>query len=473
MVDDPLLLAIDQGTHASRAAVVDRGGAFVSRSTRAVALEVRDEGRVEQDPTAVLAATQAVIGKTLAALGGRAGKVARAGLAVQRASALAWRRSTAEPLTPILSWQDTRARSMLAARCPPVPFVRHTTGLHPNAHLGASKLAWMLEHSERVRAAREKADLVIGPLAAWLARRLTEGADDVLDPSIAQRTMLWDKRSGGWSERLLDAFGIDASLLPSCVGHDRGMGRLSIGRGDIPLDLVIGDQAAAVFANGEPSCSEARVNLGTGGFVLRRLSPHEAADERLLESTVWRTDQAEIRVAEGTINGCGSAVSWWERRHQQDASAERVDAVLTDESLDPPAFLNAVGGLGSPDWRADLEPRFEASASPEAELAGVVESVLFLVERNLRRLGPVERLIISGGLSRSDALCLRLANLSGLDVVRAASTEATLLGVVDRLGGRHPSGRQGHGRRFEPREDERLKGRHERWIRFIERSIKQ
>ncbi len=51
-------------------------------------------------------------------------------------------------------------------------------------------------------------------------------------------------------------------------------------------------------------------------------------------------------------------------------------------------------------------------------LVAVVESILFLIQANLDCMAethlPIKGITISGGLAQSDALCQKLADLSGL-----------------------------------------------------------
>jgi len=70
----------------------------------------------------------------------------------------------------------------------------------------------------------------------------------------------------------------------------------------------------------------------------------------------------------------------------------------------------------------------------EKKIVAVAESILFLIYVNLQILqeqyAPLKRIIVTGGLSNSDGLCQKLANLVRLPVYRPKQCEATAMGVA-------------------------------------------
>src|SRR5215470_2697963 len=106
MATDPLILAIDQGTSATKCLLVDARGTVVSRAAAPVAVLYPQPGWVEQSPEDVWrSVTEAV----QACLDGQdADRVIAIGLSNQRESAIVWERATGTPLGPMLGWQDQR-----------------------------------------------------------------------------------------------------------------------------------------------------------------------------------------------------------------------------------------------------------------------------------------------------------------------------------------------------------------------------
>jgi glycerol kinase len=97
---DPLALAIDQGTHATRSMLVDMGGRIRFSSFADIRIHRKGKLRVEQDPEEILASVRSTLLDALAHSAGL-GDIVCAGLAVQRSSVLAWDRRSGAALTPV------------------------------------------------------------------------------------------------------------------------------------------------------------------------------------------------------------------------------------------------------------------------------------------------------------------------------------------------------------------------------------
>ena len=454
MNSGPLYLTLDQGGSASRALVFDARGHELASARVEVGDRRPQPGWVEQDPDEVAESLRQVAATALAQLdAGERERVQACSLSTQRSSLVAWDRDSGEALSPVLSWQDTRAADWLRAQALDVEAIRASTGLYPNAHYGLSKMRWCLDHLEPVRKAAADGRLLIGPLAGFLAFRLLDSRPALVDPANASRTLLLDLARGDWNEAMLARFGIERAWLPAVARSDAHYGDLVLdGAPALPLRLLSGDQSTAAFAHGELRAKAAYLNVGTGAFVFR--ASDEAPPSRLLRSVVHWSDTPQY-VIEGTVNGAGSALE----------TGVRVDFSAKDDS--DPLFLNGVGGLGSPDWRPDFQSRFIGEGTPEQRQVAVAESIVFLIERNLALLRtlapPCEYVLASGGISQSDSFCQTLANLSGLPLHRPAHCEATARGAAFLLAGRPKDWAALPHDRFEPRPAPVLHARHRRW----------
>ena len=214
------------------------------------------------------------------------------------------------------------------------------------------------------------------------------------------------------------------------------------------------------------------INAGTGAFVLRRLDRDPGPVDGLLTAVAHDDGDTVDWLLEGTINGAGSAIGWLESRTGESGLAQRLPAWL-EEKDEPPLFLNGVSGLGSPWWRPSFPSRFLEDAPLSRQAVAIVESVVFLAKALLERLGlagppAIHRIRLGGGLSRLDDLAQRLANLSGLEVIRDDDVEATSRGLAVLAG--YPVA-QGGVTRFEPREDAALQRRHLRWREAMDEAL--
>jgi len=470
------MLLLDQGSHACKASVRATDGRVLSTSEVAVATrtDARQPTQVEYDAEALVAAMQQAMAQTWAQLPGKALPVRAAGLATQRSTIACWDRRDGRALAPVISWQDRRNADWLAALAPDPGRIRRITGLLPSAHYGASKLRWCLDHLPEVRRAHAQGHLRMGPVSSFLLQRLLREQPCVVDPANASRTLLWDRQARDWSPALLREFGIPRECLPDCVPSRYAYGHLAGAAGGVPLRVCTGDQAAALFAAGQPDPGTLYVNVGTGAFLQRACGGHPPETPGLLCSVAWQDSRQALSVLEGTVNGAGAAISWLAERTGTaekallDAAADWLEGITA-----PPLFINGVGGLGAPWWDARCPVRFEGehAGGLAAQAVAVIESIVFLLMVNVEAMsqaaGVPQRIIISGGVSRLDGLCQRLADLTGLQVLRPEDVQATTVGLHFLLAGTVvPWEHAAQG--FEPVAAPALAARYQHWRRALD-----
>jgi len=465
----PLYLAIDQGTHASRALVFDARGEIVGHGEREVALIRPQADWAEHDAEEIVASVHAAVAQAAAGLGSRAGELAAAGLSCQRASAVCWDRVSGAPLSPIFSWQDRRMHAWIDTLQPHGDEVHRRTGLFLSPHYGASKLRWALDHLPPVRRALDSGRLAWGPMASFLAFRLLKERPLLADPQCAARTQLWNLQTRDWDDDLLRLFGLPAGCLPASALTCRRWGTLASGGVEVPLMAVNGDQSAAVFAFGWPEADSAYVNIGTSAFVQRALLRAPGHVPRQLTGIILADVDATVYMVEGNVNGAGAGIEWLAGELGIDDLPARLP-----EWLDRPApsvlFLNGIAGLGGPFWQARFDSRFVGgdSAEPWQKAVALVESIAFLLQANVEHMAPhvppLARIRISGGVSRLDGLCRRLASLNGVPVHRRDDPEASARGIAYLAAGRPAQWHAGASEDvFAPRDDLPLRERYRRW----------
>ncbi len=425
-----LYLAIDQGSHASRAMVFNQHGDVITQAERAIKTFTPQSGWVEHSPEELLASIRQSTQEAVGALGAKRYQIKAAGLATQRSSIVCWHKESGMALSPILSWQDRRQQHWLEPFTDKKEWLHRKTGLFLSPHYGASKLRWCLDNLADVSAAHAEGKLLAGPLASYLIFNLTEEHLPRADPANASRTLLWNIESQHWDEKLCELFGVPLEILPDCSHSHAVFGHINIDAQSIPLHLVTGDQPAALFAWGRTNDKQLYINIGTGAFI-QRITPHPCHSERLLTGIAYQDTQTQHFTLEGTINGAARALQWLNIDALEQMLPEWLDEIDT-----PPLFINTISGLGSPWWLSSLPARFVGTGthSPQAKAVAVVESIAFLIQRNIEEmeqlLPPANDIIVSGGLSQLNGLCQRLANLSGKTVLRPQMCEASARGVA-------------------------------------------
>ncbi|MBD3868866.1 MAG: hypothetical protein IFK94_12130 [Acidobacteria bacterium] len=459
-------LTIDQGGHGSRAVLFDGSGRLVGSALVNVAEHRPMPGRVEQDPVEILESIRNAVHRLLAAHGDI--EITAAGLATQRSSVICWDRQSGEPLTPVISWQDRRQGPFLPPHDRSHEEVRRRTGLRISPHYGAGKLRWCLENNRAVASSMKAGRLACGPLASFLLFSLLPERPLVVDPANGCRTLLWNLEGGGWDQELLEWAGVPRSVLPQPAPTRSRFGFLSTAAGPVPLTVLNGDQSCVPFALGKPREDTVYVNLGTGAFLQRIRSRGSSSPNGLLRSVILQDGKVSLQVEEGTVNGAGSALDV--------TGCNEVQGPWL-ESEEPPLYLNGVSGLGSPWWEPDFPTRFIGEGDAAATRDGVVESILFLIRANLDRMrecGPVDRLVVTGGLSRSTPVCRRLADLCDLTVVRPEMDEATSAGLAFLTAGSPGNWNENPAvETFTPAGDHPIRRRYGRWLSAMERLLQR
>ncbi len=186
---------------------------------------------------------------------------------------------------------------------------------------------------------------------------------------------------------------------------------------------------------------------------------------RLLSSLVWQDRKSSTYVVEGTVNGAAAALNMVGEQLGLDPADT---APWLQHPGEPPLFLNGVAGLGSPWWRPDFQSRFVGDGEPWQKMVAVVESIVFMLAVNIEELGPVDRVVISGGLSALDGLCSRLADVAGVAVERPTMHEATARGLAWLVALRPDNWDEpGPTTTFAPEANPPLLSRYRRWLAAI------
>jgi len=436
MKHDKLYLAIDQGGHATRAIVFNALGGVVEEFAVPITTSRPEPDQVEHNAQEMADSVAKAVEGVIKLIGSRADDVVAAGFATQRSSVAFWDAATGRPLAPIASWQDRRdAETLTQIAGAHEEMITTTTGLRISPHYGANKLRWFLKHNSAVAEAARAGTLRCGPMASYLLACTISGCPALADPANASRTLLWDLHLKDWSPELLGLFGISQEILPRSVPSSYNYGSLKTGEREIPVTVCTGDQSAAIFAPGALDLDAAYVNIGTGAFIQKPTTVARSSASPLLQSLVWQDNTKELRVLEGTINGAASALVEYIEPLVPDWS-EHLDTWLETIS-DPPLFMNGVSGLAAPYWIHNFPTGFisQGTQEPDApqQAVAIAESIVFLLLENMKVLEAlgeqVKRILITGGLANSDALCRRLADLSGREVFRPQYTEATARGL--------------------------------------------
>ena len=471
-------LAIDQGGGSTRAIVYDHDANIIAQAQESVSVDHPRLGWVEQDAEELVASARNVLDQICQQLGPDVEYLHAAGMATQRSNIVCWDRRNGHALSPAISWQDRRAYQWLEQYQGQNQVIRDKTGLLVTAHYGVSKLKWCLDNLVQVQEAQQQDFLAYGPLASYLVYRLVQQPLNLVDPASASRTLLWNIDSKTWDPDLLSLFGISEQYLPKCVATVASYGEIKMCNHLVPLSVVTGDQSAALYAFGQPDEETVYINMGTGVFIQRPTGNRKVDIPRLLCSVVFQDERQSHYVIECTVNGAANALMEVEDvLGIAESDAEQNFDNWLQHYTNPPLFLNGVAGLGTPYWVPDFPCKFIGEGSAEEKIVAVAESILFLTNVNLKILqeqyAPLKKIVVTGGLSNSDGLCQKLANLVQLPVYRPAQCEATAMGVAYLTAGMPENWGVPSGSTFTSQEDATLHARFASWQEAMQAELKR
>jgi glycerol kinase len=514
-----LIAALDAGTTSVRCLVFDTTDATLqAHAQRPLTQHYPQPGWVEHDPEEIWRLSVETLLEACEKLPARFSQegVAALGITNQRETVVAWDKSTGA-LSAAIVWQDRRT----AQRCRELeeaglgPLVRSRSGLVIDPYFSATKMAWLMEHGpETVREASKKGRLALGTVDSWLAWRLTGGLAGgrfVTDPTNASRTMCFDIHKRRWSEELCAALGVPMGALAEVVPSASRIGRITAPElaGSLLegtwLSGIAGDQQASLLGHGCLTPSSVKVTYGTGTFVVANAGCRPPAPvDGLVASVAWDLaaagpdqrgrdqggrDQPSTEgfayALEGSIFASGAAVQWLVEGLGILREPSELDALASQvPDSNGCTLVPAFTGLGSPWWDPDARAGIIGitRGTTKAHLArATVDALAFQTKDVLEAMasgldGPLAALAADGGVSRSDLLLQRQADLCSLRVERSAQSESTAWGaaVLAALGEGILQGLDEVPRLtplavFEPRPGPTLEADYARWLRDVNR----
>jgi gluconokinase len=320
------------------------------------------------------------------------------------------------PITPIYTWADSRCMpdaTPLRKEFSEADILQRT-GCMLRFCFWPAKLRWLrrTDHRlfSRVRFWVSPCDWILQSLFGELAT----------SESMASATGLFNLTSRGWDAELCDVTKIDKSQLPPI--------RCSLGN-DTRVLTAIGDGAASNIGSGAISENIAAINLGTSAAV------------RVITRRPLRIPHGLFRyianeknfVIGGAISNAGNLHGWCQRQLRLPRSAQ-IDRkpLLSDSFVALPFFI----AERAPDW-----PEFSAAmlgfkftSAPLQIFGTLITAALYRLADVFdileQAIGRIDRIIVSGGMTKSRAIVEILADALGRAVELSTDKEASLRGAA-------------------------------------------
>lgn len=408
---DPLVLALDVGSTASRGAVYDAHGRPVRRRAKvAHSFTTAPDGTSEIDPDQVVEEITTIIDRLTDALGDR--RVA--GVATDTfASSMVVVDADGEPLTPCFTYADSRCRKQIAALREELDdeALQQRTGTRVHASYWPARLRWLTDRWPEVTGAAARylslGDYVLERLTGTLAT----------GTSTASWTGMVDWHTATWYPELVEITGITPDQLPPIHHLDE------------PLELQ--PERAARIAERWPALEGAvwfapitdglAANVGLGAYdetamgascatsgalrVLVREMPEE------LPPGLWCYRVSHDRsLLGGALNDVGRALAWADVTLAVDQVEPEVlsSALLAEPHETTPLVLPFFTGERSTGWAAGARAVItgvSVASAPVEVYRGVVEGIALAYARivsQLREVAPQPERLFAGGSVTTD-----------------------------------------------------------------------
>jgi glycerol kinase len=443
-----MILSIDQGTTNSKAILVDEAGQVVGYGAAPVGLVSPHPGWTEQDAEEIwLSVLAAVAACQASATGGSGGvppgsgtapEAALAGVTIsnQRESIVGWRRSTGEPVGPVIGWQDRRTASWCTTLTTKDADdqVRARTGLRIDAMFSGPKFRWLLDHLEGVL----KSDVCLGTVDAWLVWRLTAGSSYACEAGNASRTLLYDVLDLNWSPELCDLFGVPVETLPPVqpsIGQFGQTGDVPGLPDNLPILAVLADSHAALYGQGCTTVGTGKATFGTGSSVMTPTETFQPDRTAVPSTLAWLTDRPTY-AREGNILSSGATLSWTATTLGLSGVAELADLAGDVSDSGGVVLVPAFAGLGAPYWDREVKAVLSGMTTSttrahlaRAALDSVAHQICDIVEE-IDADQPIKVLRADGGATASSLLMQTQADLLGRPVEVADIAEVSALGAA-------------------------------------------
>ena len=336
------------------------------------------------------------------------------------------------PLRPSIIWADQRAQAQAAALGEQISLrdFYHIAGHRNSASYGLQKLMWVRDNEPEVYAKTYKA------LNAkdFIVLRLT--GKFYTEPSDATSNACIDLNTLQWSEKIVNASGIDGNKLPEIVPSTTVAGEVTPWaagqtglKAGTPVVMGGGDGLCSNVGAGSISPGRTFSCIGTSAWVATT-SEKPLFDEEMRTFT-WAHIVPGLYSPTGTMQAGGSSYNWLKGQvAKYETAVAKVQGIspydlINAEAAKSPAgangvlFLPYLLGERAPRWNPDataawlgLKMENQRCDLFRAVLEGVTLNLNIILE-SFRRSIPIDELLVVGGGAKGALWCPGLYSPTG------------------------------------------------------------
>jgi gluconokinase len=430
-----VVIGLDVGTTGVKAAAFEPGTSWRTVAIREYPLLQRGPDEQVQDCGAIIKASREALAECVAATGGAEALAVAVSAGMHGLVALD---AELQPLTPLITWADARAREEARAlrRADRAAELHARTGvpLHPMSPL--TKLAWFARHEPRTL---KRARWWVGLkelILAWLT------GTPASELSSASGTGLLDMATRAWSPEAIALAGVSADQLPEILPTTATLplatptaGQCGLPSG-MPVVTGAADGPLGNLGTGALTPGVAGLSLGTSGAIRMAVDePRVDAGRTLfcyaLTDAIW--------VVGGAISNGGGVLRWAGRSLAPDVEG---DAAVLELAASVPAGSDGLVMLPyllaerAPLWDSTLPGAYlgvhrehTRAHLVRAALEGVCVQLRAILD-SLEEIAPVTSVRATGGGLRSPLWADMLAATLNRPLSVVAGAEGTALGAA-------------------------------------------
>lgn len=441
------VLAIDIGTSSARALLFDGQGDPVrdAHAQRTYPLTTNEQGEVSVDADQLLEVVCACVDEALAAAGERAKHI------IAVACDTFWHSFLAvddggRPLTPVITWADTRAREASASlrRELDPAAIHERTGAPLHTSYWPARLRWLAQSQPDTF--KHAASFI--SFGEYLHHRVL--GRSVCSLCMASGTGLLTTQARSWDQELIQFLGIRLEQLPPLGDlRDalRGLTPEFASRWpalrDVPWFPAIGDGAAANIGSGCGDVRRVALTVGTSSAV-RVITPVQGT---VAPDGLWLyLLDANRAVLGGALSEGGNLLAWLERTVKiTDLASAEQDAAQVPPDSHGLTILPFLAGERSLGWHGAARATIagvSVHTTPAEILRAALESLAYRIATVYQRLTaalatpdagpqPAREVIGSGGSLLSSPLFQQIiADTLGIPLHPSRDTEASARGAA-------------------------------------------
>lgn len=344
------------------------------------------------------------------------------------------------PLSYAIMWQDKRNIHVCEELKRKNKEIIYLSGTSVNPVFSGSKIAWIQREQETLYKKTYKFLVVADYLLYQMTGRFKT------DRTYASRSHLMNLRTGQWDHELLHIFQVDEEKLCGLIEPGECHGTVKkdfscqtgIAEG-ISVYSAGGDQQCAALGMGVLNKGDLEITSGTGAFIIGMT---KQLPDIFLGNPIFNYSAVKgYYIVEASILTCSAAFDWFCTNFYKEDKGINYKKINEEIIQSPPGangcmLLPFFQGRATPLWNPKATASFTnvTLSTTRGDMArAVLEGIACEIKNNIDvvegQIGKAYRILIGGGLSKSEAFNHIQADVYGKRLVSYSNREATALGA--------------------------------------------